>query len=306
MAMHHPATSARLFGIAVTVPNRGAPDGSTHSGGCAIFGAMRFPRAPRIAALVAALACGSGTRDEAPGAQAAPEVEADLAAARLEVAMLREALAEERGERQALEIEVERLREEVDELAWSDEQEGPADEGSGEHGGGKGKERPWFDADSLLEHGVQPAEVDRLREAFDESELALLELENQARREGWFRKPRYREDLRDMRQALRAELGDDRFDRLLYATGRQNRVVVADLLQGSAAQRGGLQTGDEILSYADQRVFRGMELKQATTEGTPGERVSLEVMRDGSRVRLWVPRGPLGIRMRQASRPPPW
>jgi hypothetical protein len=265
-------------------------------------------RASRIAALLAALACEPGSGGDAPLAQPSPELAEDLAAARLEIATLREALGEERAERQAFELEVERLHEELDQLAWSDAIPGAAEQAPepGEPENERHAQRPWFDADGLLRHGVQPSEVERVREAFDASELALLELENQARREDWYRDPRYRQELHDMRLALRAELGDDRFDLLLYATGRQNRIVVSDLLQGSAAQRSGLQPGDEILSYADRRVFRPTELKQATTEGRPGERVELEVLRDGSRIRVWLPRGPIGIQMRQTRSPPAW
>jgi len=254
--------------------------------------------ASHIAILAGMLACGSGGGDDARLAEPPPELEADLAAARLEIATLHEALREERAERQALELEVERLHEELDQLAWSEAD--PANEA------GEEQEPPWFDEAGLLEHGVEPAEVERLREAFGASELALLELENRARREGWFREPRYREELRDMRLALRAELGDDRFDRLLYATGRQNRVVVSDVLDGSAAQGSGLQPGDEILSYDDRRIFRPMELKQATTEGRAGERVAVELWREDSRVRVWLPRGPIGIRMDPQRRPPLW
>jgi hypothetical protein len=287
---------------------------------------MRSSRAPAAACLLAAFACGTGEGTDSPAATARPGLEADLAAARLEVATLREALAEERDERQALEAAVERLREQLDELAYAEPSprgETAASSAAGGVGSGAGGEgasgaeaagsgvvpglqRPWFDADALLRHGVSPAEVDRLRDVFSESELALLQLEDQARREGWFDQPRYRENLRDMRRALRAELGDDRFDRLLFATGRENRVIVTELLDDSPAQRSGLQAGDEILSYADRRVFRAMELKEATTEGTAGERVEVEVLRDGARVRLWVPRGPLGIRLEQTRRSPPW
>jgi len=254
--------------------------------------------APHIAILAAMLVCGCGSGGDAQRAEPPPDLEADLASAQLEIATLHEALGAERAERQALELEVERLHEELDQLAWSEAT--PANEA------GEEQEQPWFDEKGLLEHGVDPSEVERLREAFGASELALLELENRARREDWFREPRYREELRDMRLALRAELGDDRFDRLLYATGRQNRVVVSDVLDGSAAQASGLQPGDEILSYDDRRVFRPMELKQATTEGKAGERVAIEVWRDGSRFRVWLPRGPIGIRMDQQRRPPLW
>jgi len=254
--------------------------------------------------MLAAMACGPGRDAGVAAPPKSSSVEADLEAARLEVATLRQALSEERTEREALEAEVERQRQELDDLAWRDEAPAaePGEQEKAERGGGA----PWFDAESLARHGVQPAELDRVREAFDASELALLQLEDRARREGWYDAPRYREALRDMRVALRAELGDDRFDLLLFASGRHNRVVVTDLLEGSPAERAGIQQGDEILSYADQRVFRGMELKHATTEGQAGERIEVELLRDGSRVRVWVPRGPLGIRMSEASRPPPW
>ncbi len=265
----------------------------------------RRARFRALALLLAALACGPGGVSEPAVSSPAPSFEADLEAARLEVATLRQALAEERGERDALEAQLERLRQELDELAWRDEAP-EAEPGAEEMGAEVQPERPWFDAEALARHGVQPSEVDGLREAFDASELALLQLEDEARREGWYDDPRYRLRLRDLRVALRAELGDERFDLILFATGRHNRVVVTDLLAGSPAERAGVQAGDEILSYAERQVFRGMELKRATTEGRTGERVELVVLRNGSRERLWVPRGPLGIRMRPASRPPPW
>jgi hypothetical protein len=267
---------------------------------------MRPSRAASGALLLAALACGPGGEGGSPEQAASPALEADLEAARLELATLRQALAEERADREALEEEVERLRRELEDLAWSERP--PEAEQTVAGSGGSAErpaDRPWFDAEELARHGVQPSEVDRLREAFHTSELALLQLEDQARREGWFDQPRYRLALRDVRRALRAELGDERFDLLLFATGRRNRVVVDDILRDSPAERAGIQRGDEILSYGDRRVFRGAELKQATLEGTAGERVEVVVVRDGSRARLWIPRGPLGIRMRQARRPPP-
>jgi hypothetical protein len=276
---------------------------------------MRPLRAPMAALLFAALGCGAGGDEDGAAPPAGAPLEADLASARLELATLRQALDEERHERQALEAEVEWLREQLEATGWV-EPAGGASEAGAEAGSdateggaaprapGADAERPWFDAEALAKHGVSPADVERVREAFDESELALLDLEDQARREGWFDEPRYRLALRDMRLALRSELGDEHFDALLYATGRRNRVVVSDLLEDSPAQRAGVEPGDEILSYADGRIFGPMELKAATTEGTAGERVELVVLRDGQRERLFVPRGPLGIRMRPESRPP--
>jgi len=261
--------------------------------------------------VLAALACGPAGGGEKPATAPTTSLEADLEAARLEVATLRQALSEAQADREALEAELEHLRQELDELAWSDEApEAPAaaDKGAPKKGADAPAQvgRPWFDTEALAAHGVSPAEQEALREAFDASELALLQLEDQAHREGWYGAPRYRQQLRDLRVGLRTELGDERFDLLLFATGRHNRVVVTDLLADSPAERAGVRPGDEILSYAEQRVFRGGELKSATTEGRAGERVELVVLRDGSRERLWVPRGPLGIRMRPEVRPPPW
>jgi hypothetical protein len=261
---------------------------------------MRPPSAPVFLALLATLACGPDREAPAPQ-ESPPSPAADLEAARLEIATLREALAAEQAEREALEAELDRLRAELDDVGWSD----AAREGETKGADAKGEGRQWFDADGLLEHGVEPAEVDRVREAFDASEMALLELEDQARREGWFDQPRYRESLRDTREALRAELGDDRFDLLLYASGRRNRVVVKDVLNGSPAQRAGIQRGDEILSYGAGRVFRAHEVKVRTTAGRPGDHVPIDVLRAGRRERLWVSYGPLGVQLGEENRPPP-
>jgi len=268
---------------------------------------MPPPRALVLLGLLAALACGSDREPPAPaGAPAAAPADrdADLAAARLEVATLREALASEHAEREALEAEVERLRAQLEDVGLgAAEQEAGAQHADAGPDAGE-KEGPWFDADGLLEHGVEPAEVDRVRESFDASELALLELEDRARREGWLGSPRYREALRDSRNALHAELGDERFDRLLYASGRKNRVVVEELLGGSPAQLAGLQPGDEILSYGSTAIFRAPELKWGITQADPRSPVAIEVLRQGNRMRLWVPYGPLGIRLSEQRRPP--
>jgi hypothetical protein len=174
--------------------------------------------------------------------------------------------------------------------------------GAASEGGAKPGE--WFDAKGLLAHGVAREEVERLREAFDRSELALLELEDRARREGWRESPRYREALRDMRTALRAELGDEDFDALLYASGRRNRVVVEELLGGSPAERIGLRPGDEILSYNRSRIFGTGALKEKTSQAPLDAPVEIEIVRDEERMRLWGSGGTLGIRISDQSRPP--
>lgn len=95
--------------------------------------------------------------------------------------------------------------------------------------------------------------------------------------------------------ALRKEMGDAEYEKYLTGTGRPTTVQVMDVLASSAAERSGLKPGDQILSYAGQRVFDSGELNSLTRQGTPGETVTVEIKRDGQIVQLSVPRGVLGV-----------
>lgn len=163
--------------------------------------------------------------------------------------------------------------------------------------GSQGDGDLWFDDAALLEAGVQPYEVERLRDVFNSSEMQLIELENQAQREGWYRRPRYWQALSELRTGLRENIGDEDFDLLLYATGRKNRVVIDAVLGDSPGERAGLAPGDIVLSYDGRRIFKAPELKQATVQGQVGDRVAIDVLRNGERVRIYVARGPLGARL---------
>jgi membrane-associated protease RseP (regulator of RpoE activity) len=96
-------------------------------------------------------------------------------------------------------------------------------------------------------------------------------------------------------QTLRKELGDEEYERYLAALGRPTKVGVFNVIASSPAERAGLRAGDAIVSYAGTRVFSMGELNNLTLEGTPGNSVIMEVERDGQRVQLSLPRGPLGI-----------
>jgi hypothetical protein len=134
-----------------------------------------------------------------------------------------------------------------------------------------------------------------------QAELDRLELRDLALREGWFGSDRYREELRRIeREAprLRTEVGDDVYDRYLFASGEQNRVRVSSVIPGSAAEDSGLRAGDMIEYYDGGKVFNFGELRRATSEGERGELVPVQIRRaDGSRIQTWLPRGPLGIRL---------
>ena len=94
---------------------------------------------------------------------------------------------------------------------------------------------------------------------------------------------------------LRAELGDNDYERYLAAMGRPTSVGVQTVLASSPGERAGLKPGDEVVAYDGKRVFDLRDLNALTFEGTAGESVTVSVRRDGQTMHLTLPRGPLGI-----------
>ena len=130
--------------------------------------------------------------------------------------------------------------------------------------------------------------------------MDLLYLRDQAIREGWIDTPRYQEaanDLRDGTLSLRDELGEEGYDRFLYATGQPNRLAITTVFDSSPAQTSGLQPGDMIVSYDGVPVRSGRDVRSATTSGEPGELVTMQVIRNGESIEVTIPRGPIGIQM---------
>ena len=68
-----------------------------------------------------------------------------------------------------------------------------------------------------------------------------------------------------------------------------------EVLGGSPGSKIGLQPGDELVSYSGDRVFSIRDLRNGSMQGDPGEDVVIEIERDGTRMQLTVPRGPIGI-----------
>ncbi len=152
----------------------------------------------------------------------------------------------------------------------------------------------------LIAAGIDTSTAEWVQQQLDKNQLDELYLQNQANREGWLNTPRYHEQRREIYQrfdAFREELGDETFDRLLYAVGRPNRVLVSDVMQGSPAEQIGLNPSDAILFYDGKRVFSTAELQGLTKAGDPASWVLVELMRDGKPVSLYVPGGPLGVRL---------
>jgi hypothetical protein len=262
------------------------------------------------------------------GAGAAPAAGALGDGSTVALESLAAELAEERRARNELTEEVAHLREEVFELGLMANLEGPD---RGRRGGAArpdrdaegpeptvkvpvagrdglaaalDAERPWFDEAVLASLGLSDGEIEQLRQRWSEHQLEKMNLSDRATREGWRHKIRFRKEIRAIESALVSELGPDRYDLMLYATNQPNRVIVLDVLDGSAAGRAGLQSGDRITGYAGAPVFRRSELVNEIAEGKPGERVRVQVEREGRTMSFDVPRGPLGIRLRAARVPP--
>jgi membrane-associated protease RseP (regulator of RpoE activity) len=159
---------------------------------------------------------------------------------------------------------------------------------------------PRFDEQALVDAGMRRVDAAHLREVYETVDMERLYLRDRATREGWLNSPRYAEESRalDARLgALRGDLGDDGYDWFLFASGQFNRVLVADVLERSPAAFVGLEPGDRILRYGDQRVFSASELAAATTQGRAGESVTVELERGGEIRRVTIPRGPIGVRL---------
>lgn len=142
----------------------------------------------------------------------------------------------------------------------------------------------------LVEAGFTRERAEWIERRTEELEWQAMQQQDEAQRAG---RPLIAQ--LDAQRALRGELGDADYERYLRGTGRPTEVQVLDVLASSAAERAGLQPGDQIVSYAGARVFDMRELNAMTREGGSGETVSMEVLRNGQTVQLQVPRGALGV-----------
>jgi len=161
------------------------------------------------------------------------------------------------------------------------------------------------DATSAMERALTAAGLDAftaadIKRRQDELTMSEMYLRDQATREQWLDTPRFKEEMAAIdaqRTPIRAEIGDDAYDRYLFAMGESNRIRVDDVMQESPAAEAGLQAGDLILRYGEARLFSPRELVDQTRSGTPGEFVRVEIIRNGERLEVEVPRGPLGLRI---------
>jgi membrane-associated protease RseP (regulator of RpoE activity) len=220
------------------------------------------------------------------------------------LAALRQQLQLARASREQLAAELEVLRSRVEELeaGYTDEDLSPTgtsiSKPAAETAEGTGTS-----VQSLIDAGIEPEQAAWIQARLDEIDLQQLYPRDRATREGWLNKPRYHKERRQQLDAvtgLRSEIGDDAYDRMLYSIGRNNRVVVRDTMVNSPAELYGLLPGDRIIAYDGRRIFSGGELNTLVAQGDAGTMTLLQVERDGAYQDLYLPRGPLGIRLATA------
>ncbi len=166
-----------------------------------------------------------------------------------------------------------------------------------------GSNQRWFNEQALIESGMNDSQARELKISFEQLELERLYLRDQSIRESWDR-DRYREALQVLdskEDELKNQLSETEYDSYLYASGQTNRVAVTSVLESAPAATAGIEPGDHIIRYDSQRIYNWRDLRDATSSGTIGNMVSVEVDRDGQTMDFYLARGPLGIRMNSVS-----
>lgn len=186
-------------------------------------------------------------------------------------------------------------------LIASLEQDGPlANQGENQRrNGNRTLGNAEYGKDTLIDAGLTEVESERILEleaiARDRIQELLADPDSRNRES-------IREVARETSTQIRSELGDYGYENYLAATGRDTSVSVGNVSPDSAGAIAGLQAGDEILSYGGERVFDINDLQSATTSGTEGETVVVELVRDDQPVTLVIPRGEIGISTRGRGR----
>jgi hypothetical protein len=150
----------------------------------------------------------------------------------------------------------------------------------------------------LAAAGFTPPQLESIQRLEAEAQMRQIELDDRARREGWVNTPRYVQESQDLSTGatlIRNSLGDELYDRYLFASGLPNRIAVGSIIETSPAQKAGFQSGDVLVRYGGEKVYSTRQLVNLRSSGERGEPVTVEILRNGQLLQLTMPRGPMGI-----------
>jgi hypothetical protein len=222
------------------------------------------------------------------------------------LAALRDELASERNARvilaETVEAEIGRLREELAQAEMKSGESAPREVAPQTIP----SEPSWFELREhvLSEQGIPRREARQLQQRLHQTGGDWNRLRERAKNEGWVDSTRFKEATDDLKWQLREKIGEESYDKILYASGQPNRVQVDATLHQSAAERAGVLAGDLIFSYGGLRVFDPESLLAWTSEGEFGERVEVEILRGDELIDVTVARGPLGLKTTAILTPP--
>lgn len=146
---------------------------------------------------------------------------------------------------------------------------------------------------TLINGGFSEDEARRVMQKESAARYHAMKAAHDAQRRGEATDPIYSGSA--SQSLLRSELGDREYERYLAAQGQPTAIQVTQVLGESPGSQAGLQPGDQIVNYNGERVFGVSDLRALTLQGTAGEDVIIEIERDGVRMQLNLPRGPVGI-----------
>ena len=147
--------------------------------------------------------------------------------------------------------------------------------------------------EALIDAGFLPSQASMIVQRESELQMESIKARYEAEKSG--DSSEYWRNRTSSSETLRKELGDADYERYLVANGRSTNVSVSSVIESSPAQSAGLQAGDEIVRYAGERVFSMTDLTRETMNGTAGENVLVDIMRNGNPMQIVMPRGPVGI-----------
>ncbi len=145
----------------------------------------------------------------------------------------------------------------------------------------------------LVEGGFTEDEARRTLELESQVAFAALQSSWEAQRSGDGFDPFAASS--DPQSLMRQRLGDSSFERYLEAQGQPTTIGITQVYADSPGSEAGMQPGDRVVSYDGERVYSMTDLRRQTMQGSPGETVVVEVERDGMRIQMSMPRGPIGI-----------
>ena len=143
--------------------------------------------------------------------------------------------------------------------------------------------------------GFSPEQAQAIVDRSSELQWEIMRDRYEARTAGNART--YGLDL-DPNWRLRQELGEQEYERYLEALGMPTEVHVTSVMASSPASGAGFASGDVIVAYNGTRIYSMRELQLMATGASPGQNAVVDVLRNGTRLQLAVPAGPIGVQAR--------